>query len=40
MMAQILIQRRSEMKPYDELKAEMEEIQQQGMDAKKNEPVH
>ena len=36
-MRQTLIQRRCEMKSYDELKAEMEAIQQQMVEAKKNE---
>jgi response regulator RpfG family c-di-GMP phosphodiesterase len=37
MMTQTLIQRRCVMKSYDELKAEMETIQQQMVEAKKNE---
>jgi hypothetical protein len=37
MMTQVLIQRRCEMKSYNELKAEMETIQQQMVEAKKNE---
>ena len=37
MMRQTLIQRRCVMKSYDELKAEMETIQQQMAEAKKNE---
>ena len=37
MMTQTLNQRRWEMKSYDELKAEMENIQQQMAEAKKNE---
>ena len=37
MMTQTLIQRRYVMKSYDELKAEMETIQQQMAEAKKNE---
>jgi hypothetical protein len=37
MMTQTLIQRRCVMKSYDELKAEMEAIQQQMVEAKKNE---
>ena len=36
-MIQTLIQRRCVMKSYDELKAEMETIQQQMAEAKKNE---
>ena len=36
-MTQTLIQRRFVMKSYDELKAEMETIQQQMAEAKKNE---
>jgi hypothetical protein len=36
-MIQSLIQRRCVMKSYDELKAEMETIQQQMAEAKKNE---
>ena len=36
-MTQTLIQRRCVMKSYDELKAEMETIQQQMVEAKKNE---
>ena len=36
-MTQIPIQRRCVMKSYDELKAEMETIQQQMVEAKKNE---
>ena len=37
MMTQTLIQRRCVMKSYDELKAEMKTIQQQMVEAKKNE---
>ena len=37
MITQTLIQRRCVMKSYDELKAEMEAIQQQMAEAKKNE---
>jgi len=37
MMTQTLIQRRYVMKSYDDLKAEMETIQQQMAEAKKNE---
>jgi hypothetical protein len=37
MMAPALIQRKCVMKSYDELKAEMETIQQQMAEAKKNE---
>jgi response regulator RpfG family c-di-GMP phosphodiesterase len=37
MMTQTLIQKRYVMKSYDELKAEMETIQQQMVEAKKNE---
>ena len=37
MMTEALIQRRCVMKSYDELKAEMETIQQQMAEAKKNE---
>ena len=37
MMTQRLIQRRCVMKSYDELKAEMETIQQQMAEAKKSE---
>jgi hypothetical protein len=37
MMTQTLFKRRCEVKSYDELKAEMETIQQQMVEAKKNE---
>ena len=40
MMTQTLIQRRCVMKSYDELKAEMETIQQQMAEAKKNERTY
>ena len=36
MMSRALIQRRCVMKAYEKLKAEMEEIQQQMVEAKKN----
>ena len=39
-MTQTLIQKRYLMKSYDELKAEMETIQQQMAEAKKNEPAN